>query len=68
MHQLGEDGRFPTESLENNVQHGCEEDVEQQRGKRESESNFETTVRVWIDNQALRLLHWYQLRVSVHRC
>ena len=32
MHQLGEDGRFLTESLEDNVQHGCEEDVEQQRG------------------------------------
>ena len=28
MHQLGEDGRFLTESLEDNVQHGCEEDVE----------------------------------------
>ena len=26
MHQLGEDGRFLTESLEDNVQHGCEED------------------------------------------
>ena len=32
VHQLGEDGRFLTESLEDNVQHGCEEDVEQQRG------------------------------------
>ena len=32
MHQLGEDGRFLSESLEDNVQHGCEEDVEQQRG------------------------------------
>ena len=31
VHQLGEDGRFLTEPLENNVQHGCEEDVEQQR-------------------------------------
>ena len=29
MHQLGEDGRFLAESLEDNVQHGCEEDVEQ---------------------------------------
>ena len=26
MHQLGEDGWFLTESLEDNVQHGCEED------------------------------------------
>ena len=33
MHQLSEDGRFLTESLEDNVQHGCEEDVEQQRGQ-----------------------------------
>ena len=32
MHQLGEDGRFLTESLENNGQHGCEDDVEQQEG------------------------------------
>ena len=36
MHQLGEDGRFLTESLEDNVQHGCEEDVEQQRGQHTS--------------------------------
>ena len=28
VHQLGEKGRFLTESLEDNVQHGCEEDVE----------------------------------------
>ena len=33
MHQLDEDDRFLTESLEDNVQHGCEEDVEQQRGQ-----------------------------------
>ena len=31
MHQLGEDDRSLTESLEDNGQHGCEENVEQQR-------------------------------------
>ena len=36
VHQLGEDGRFLTESLENNSQYGCEEDVEQQRGQHAS--------------------------------
>ena len=29
VHQLGEDGRILAESLEDNVQHGCEKDVEQ---------------------------------------
>ena len=32
VHQLGEDGRFLTESLDDNVQHDCEEDVKQQWG------------------------------------
>ena len=35
VHQLGEDGRFLTESLENISQYGCEENVEQQRGLRQ---------------------------------
>ena len=36
VHQLGEDGRLLAESLENNSQYGCGEDVEQQRGQHAS--------------------------------
>ena len=56
MHQLGEDGRFLTESLEDNVQHGCEEDVEQQRGQTGSgaysrgSSRFDTYIGLACDH------------------
>ena len=33
MHQLGEDGQILAEALEDNVQHGCEEDVEHSEDK-----------------------------------
>ena len=32
MHQLDEDDRILAESVKDNGQHGCEEDVEQKRG------------------------------------
>ena len=36
VHQLGEDGRLLAESLKDNSQYGCEEDVEQPRGQHAS--------------------------------
>ena len=43
MHQLDEDDRILAESLEDNAQHGCEEDVEQQRGYHASLNQSEQT-------------------------